>query len=111
MVPALLAVKMFPDLMPPRSLSVHLTPDVPPMAHDVSLLEYKFVRRAYIEFHHPVIAAIKEVMYNAAIVKPFQIPEHTFVFIIGNPISFDFYLFPVTPVRSSEPMTFSSGQL
>ena len=69
-MPALLAVKMFPSLMPPRSLSVHLMSDVPSVAHDVSPQEYKFVRGAYIEFHHSVIAATKEIVFIAAIVKP-----------------------------------------
>jgi len=31
-------------------------------------------------------------VFIAAIVKSFQISEHTSVFIIGSPIAFDFYL-------------------
>jgi hypothetical protein len=64
--------------------------DVPSVAHDVSPQEYKFVRGAYIEFHHPVITVAKEIVFIAAIVKSFQISEHTSVFIIGSPVSFDF---------------------
>ena len=84
--------------MPPRPLSVHLMSDVPSVAHDVPPQKRKFVRGAYIEFHHLVITVAKEIMFIAAIVKPFQVPEHTSVFTISNPVSFDSLSFSVTPV-------------
>ena len=55
--------------MPPWPLSVRLVSDVSPLSHDVSLQEYKFVRGAYIEFHHSVITVAKEIVFIAAIVK------------------------------------------
>jgi len=91
-VQAVLAGKMFPSPLPSRPLSAHLLSDVSPVAHNVPPQEEKFVRRAYIEFHHSVIAATKEIMIIAAIVKSFQISEHTSVFTIGSPLSFHFYL-------------------
>ena len=91
-VQALLAGKMFPSPLPSRPLSAHLLSDVSPVAHNVPPQEEKFVRRAYIEFRHSFIAATEKVVFNAAIVKLFQISEHTSVFIIGSPVSSGFYL-------------------